>query len=54
MGVRIHFPLADFNSWAKIQPPFEIPAFEKYDDRRSRQHYARSPPVPRPEQFDPF
>ncbi|HOJ98625.1 MAG TPA: flagellar filament outer layer protein FlaA [Termitinemataceae bacterium] len=28
MGVRIHFPLAPFNSWARIQPPFEIPAFE--------------------------
>ncbi len=28
MGVRIHFPLGDFNSWAKIEPPFEIPAFE--------------------------
>jgi hypothetical protein len=28
MGVRIHFPLESFNSWAVIQPPFEIPAFE--------------------------
>jgi len=28
MGVRIHFPLESFNSWAIIQPPFEIPAFE--------------------------
>jgi len=28
LGVRVHFPVADFNSWAKIQPPFEIPAFE--------------------------
>jgi hypothetical protein len=29
MGFRIHFPVADFNSWAKIAPPFEIPAFAK-------------------------
>jgi hypothetical protein len=28
MGFRIHFPTAEFNSWAKIAPPFEIPAFE--------------------------
>jgi hypothetical protein len=28
MGVRVHFPLENFNSWAHIQPPFEIPAFE--------------------------
>jgi hypothetical protein len=27
MGFRIHFPVADFNSWAKVAPPFEIPAF---------------------------
>ncbi|MDR2479360.1 MAG: flagellar filament outer layer protein FlaA [Treponema sp.] len=28
MGVRIHFPVESFNSWANIKPPFEIPAFE--------------------------
>jgi hypothetical protein len=28
MGIRVHFPVADYNSWAKIAPPFEIPAFE--------------------------
>jgi len=28
LGVRIHFPLETFNSWAIVQPPFEIPAFE--------------------------
>ena len=28
MGVRIHFPVEPFNSWAFIKPPFEIPAFE--------------------------
>jgi hypothetical protein len=28
MGFRVHFPVADYNSWAKITPPFEIPAFE--------------------------
>jgi len=28
MGVRVHFPVDNFNSWALIKPPFEIPAFE--------------------------
>ncbi len=28
MGVRVHFPVETFNSWARIQPPFDIPAFE--------------------------
>ncbi|HCM27354.1 MAG: flagellar protein [Treponema sp. GWB1_62_6] len=35
-GVRVHFPVESFNSWAKIQPPFEIPAFEpmqQFDDQ---------------------
>jgi len=32
MGVRIHFPLEAYNSWAIIQPPFEIPAFEPQAD----------------------
>lgn len=41
MGVRVHFPLEPHNSWAKIRPPFEIPAFEPFPDgngngRRSR------------------
>ncbi len=27
MGVRVHFPMAPFNSFAIIQPPFEIPAY---------------------------
>ena len=32
MGVRIHFPVENFNSWAIIKPPFEIPAFEPQAD----------------------
>jgi hypothetical protein len=28
LGFRVRFPVADFNSWAKVQPPFTIPAFE--------------------------
>jgi hypothetical protein len=28
MGLRIHFPVEPFNSWAIVKPPFEIPAFE--------------------------
>ena len=29
MGVRIHFPVEPFNSWAIIKPPFDIPAYER-------------------------
>jgi hypothetical protein len=28
MGVRVHFPVEPFNSWAVVKPPFEIPAYE--------------------------
>jgi hypothetical protein len=28
MGVRIHFPVASYNSWALVKPPFDIPAYE--------------------------
>jgi hypothetical protein len=28
MGIRVHFPVEPFNSWAIIKPPFDIPAFE--------------------------
>ena len=28
LGVRIHFPVEPFNSWALVKPPFEIPAYE--------------------------
>jgi hypothetical protein len=28
MGVRVHFPVESWNSWAIIKPPFDIPAFE--------------------------
>jgi hypothetical protein len=27
LGFRVHFPVADHNSWAKVAPPFEVPAF---------------------------
>jgi hypothetical protein len=27
-GVRIHFPSESYNSWARVKPPFEVPAFE--------------------------
>jgi hypothetical protein len=27
MGIRVHFPTDPFNSWARIEPPFEIPGY---------------------------
>jgi len=32
MGIRVRFPLEEYNSWARIKPPFEIPAFESKAD----------------------
>ena len=31
LGVRIHFPLEPYNSWAIVQPPFDIPAYADKD-----------------------
>jgi hypothetical protein len=31
LGIRIHFPVEPFNSWAIIQPPFDIPAYADKD-----------------------
>jgi len=31
LGVRIHFPVDPFNSWAMITPPFDIPAYQDKD-----------------------
>jgi hypothetical protein len=28
LGIRIHFPVESFNSWAMVKPPYEIPAYE--------------------------
>jgi hypothetical protein len=28
MGVRVHFPVEPYNSWALVRPPFEIPAYD--------------------------
>ncbi len=32
LGVRVRFPTEPYNSWARVQPPFEIPAFEPKAD----------------------
>jgi hypothetical protein len=31
LGIRIHFPTEPFNSWAMVQPPFDIPAYADKD-----------------------
>ncbi len=31
LGIRIHFPLGTFNSWALIKPPFDIPGYADKD-----------------------
>jgi hypothetical protein len=34
LGIRVHFPVESYNSWAIVRPPFEIPA---YMDKRELQ-----------------
>lgn len=29
MGVRVRFPTGDYNSWAMVRPPFEVPVYMK-------------------------
>lgn len=31
LGIRIHFPVEPFNSWAMITPPFDLPAYADKD-----------------------
>jgi len=31
LGVRVHFPVQPFNSWAIVEPPFDIPAYADKD-----------------------
>jgi len=31
LGIRINFPVESFNSWAKVTPPYDIPAFADKD-----------------------
>jgi hypothetical protein len=37
MGVRVHFPLAMYNSYALVLPPFEIPAYANKTELRQDQ-----------------
>jgi hypothetical protein len=34
LGIRVHFPVESYNSWALVKPPFDIPA---YMDKRELQ-----------------
>jgi hypothetical protein len=55
MGVRIHFPVEPFNSWAKIVPPFEIPAYEpaaEIDDDGNIQGAEDSDGITTPSRFE--
>jgi hypothetical protein len=55
MGARIHFPVEPFNSWAKIVPPFEIPAYEPaadIDDEGNVQATEGSDGITTPSRFE--
>jgi hypothetical protein len=55
LGVRIHFPVEPFNSWAIIKPPFEIPAYEvnaEVDDDGTIQPSDEEPDFSAPTRFE--
>jgi len=55
MGVRIHFPIEPFNSWATVKPPFEIPAFEpqaNIDDDGNIEESEESDGITTPSRFE--
>ena len=55
MGVRIHFPVEPFNSWARIKPPFEIPAYEaaaEVDDDGNIEYAEGNDGVTQPSRFE--
>jgi hypothetical protein len=35
LGVRVHFPIENFNSSALIKPPFEVPGYEPIDEENN-------------------
>jgi hypothetical protein len=35
MGVRVHFPIENFNASALIKPPFEVPGYEPKDEENN-------------------
>ena len=37
LGIRVHFPVESFNSWAIVKPPFDIPAYADKTDAAGRQ-----------------
>jgi hypothetical protein len=43
MGVRVHFPVAAYNSWALVKPPFDIPAYE-FSDVDEEGNITKAPP----------
>jgi hypothetical protein len=55
MGVRIHFPVEPFNSWARIKPPFEIPAYEpvaEVDDDGNIEYAEGNDGITKPSRFE--
>jgi hypothetical protein len=44
MGVRVRFPVASYNSWASVKPPFDIPAYEFSDVNEETGEITDAPP----------
>jgi len=45
LGVRIHFPVETYNSWASVKPPFEIPAYADKEVIKDEKTFETEVPV---------
>ncbi|MGA2480139.1 MAG: flagellar filament outer layer protein FlaA [Spirochaetia bacterium] len=54
LGVRIHFPVEPFNSWAIVQPPFDIPAYADKDALQGAQLVVADADKGKGEKFNGF
>jgi hypothetical protein len=54
LGVRIHFPTEPFNSWAMVQPPFDIPAYADKDALQGTRMVVADADRGKGEKFDGF
>jgi len=54
LGIRIHFPVEPFNSWAMIAPPFDIPAYADKDSLQNGKMVVADADKGKGQKFDGF
>ena len=54
LGIRIHFPTEPFNSWAMVEPPFDIPAYQDKDSLQGTKLVVADADKGKGEKFDGY